>query len=186
MPDKKIVLLEQIEPKILLVRDERIILDVDLAALFGVTTKRLNEQVKRNQVRFPPTFMFKLTESKKAEVVANCDHLGNLKYSSQIPNAFTEHGAIMAASILNSPIAVEVSIFVVKAFVKLRQLALNHQEIQRKLTDLERTVSGHDDAIQQIVAALRQLMVPKEESKPKRRIGFHAIKDDGIEPKGKK
>ena len=91
-----------------------------------------------------------------------------------------------AASTLNTPRAVEVSIFVVQAFVKLRQFASNHKEIQQKLTDLERTVSGHDDAIQQIVVALRQLMTPKDESKPKRRIGFHVIKDDGTDAKGKK
>jgi hypothetical protein len=109
---------------------------------------------------------------EKEEVVANCDHLAKLKFSPQLPNAFTEHGAIMAATILNSPRAVEVSVFVVRAFVKLRQLALTHKELAAKLDELERKVTGHDDAIRQLVVAIRQLMAPPPEAKPKRRIGF--------------
>ena len=98
-------------------------LDTDLADLYGVTTKRLNEQVRRNRERFPKDFLFQLTETEKAEVVANCDHLTKLKFSPNPPYAFTEHGAIMAASVLNSPSAVEVSVYVVRAFVQLRELA---------------------------------------------------------------
>ncbi|MDA8090652.1 MAG: ORF6N domain-containing protein [Nitrospiraceae bacterium] len=90
---------EMIEKKILFIRGEKVMLDMDLAVLYGVTTKRLNEQVKRNRARFPEDFMFQLTESEKAEVVANCDHLKKLKFSPNLPYAFTEHGAIMAATI---------------------------------------------------------------------------------------
>ncbi|HJV48929.1 MAG TPA: ORF6N domain-containing protein, partial [Geothrix sp.] len=97
--------------RILTVRGQRVLLDADLAELFGVTTKRLNEQVKRNADRFPLDFMFRLTAKEKAEVVANCDHLQRLKFSPVIPCAFTEHGAVMAASVLNSPEAIQASVF---------------------------------------------------------------------------
>src|SRR2546422_4621103 len=95
--------LQKIAPLIHEIRRERVILDADLAAIYGVTTKRLNEQVKRNADRFPPDFSFQLTEPEKAEVVANCDHLARLKFSPVLPRVFTEHGAIMAANVLNSP-----------------------------------------------------------------------------------
>ena len=95
---------------------------MDLAELYGVSTKRLNEQVKRNRDRFPGDFMFRLTAKEKAEVVANCDHLTKLKFSPNEPFAFTEHGAIMAANILNSKRAIDMGLLVVRAFVKLRQL----------------------------------------------------------------
>ncbi len=108
---KSIVPVERVEKTILLIRSQKVILDADLARLYGVTTKRLNEQVKRNRDRFPADFMFQLSAEEKAEVVANCDHLSNLKFSKALPFAFTEHGAIMAASVLNTPQAVEASIF---------------------------------------------------------------------------
>jgi len=167
-----IVIVDQIEPKILTIRGHKVLLDNDLAALYGVATKRLNEQVKRNHARFPPAFMFALTPEEKAEVVANCDHLSKLKFSPKLPNVFTEHGVVMAASILNTPRAVEVNIFVVQVFVKLRQFAMKHQEILKKLADLERKVGANDEAIQHILLALRQLMTPPVQSSPKRRIGF--------------
>ena len=99
-----------IEGKIFAIRGEKVMLDADLAALYGVTTKRLNEQVKSNRDRFPEDFMFQLTGKEKEEVVAVCDHLKKLKYSASLPYAFTEHGAIMLASVLNSPVAVRASI----------------------------------------------------------------------------
>ena len=104
---KELIPIDMIERKILLIRGEKVMLDADLAALYGVTTKRLNEQVKRNRERFPNDFMFQLTEEEKAEVVANCDHLKRLKFSPALPYAFTEHDAIMLASVLNSPLAVQ-------------------------------------------------------------------------------
>ena len=110
MADKQsIVPVGKIENRILLIRGEKVIIDADLAEFYGVPTKRLNEQVKRNAGRFPDDFMFQLEKDEKAEVVANCDHLENLKYSKSLPYAFTEHGAIMAASVLNSPRAIEIS-----------------------------------------------------------------------------
>jgi hypothetical protein len=119
--EKSIVPAGKIENRILLIRGEKVIIDADLAEFYGVATKRLNEQVKRNVNRFPADFMFQLTKEEKSEVVANCDHLKNLKYSKTLPYAFTEHGAIMAASVLNMQRAIEVSVFIVRAFVKFRQ-----------------------------------------------------------------
>ncbi|MDY6839695.1 MAG: ORF6N domain-containing protein [Thermodesulfobacteriota bacterium] len=101
-----IVPVEQVERTILLVRGQKVILDTDLAELYGVTTKRLNQQVRRNTKRFPSDFMFRLSAGEKAEVVANCNHLSKLKFSRSLPHAFTEHGAIMAASVLNTPRAI--------------------------------------------------------------------------------
>jgi hypothetical protein len=156
--------------RILIVRGQRVMLDADLAALYGVTTKRFNEQVKRNLARFPAEFMFQLTGEEKRYVVANCDHLSRLKYSPHAPYAFTEHGAIMAATILNSPKAVEMSVFVVRAFVELREWLSTHREIAEKLDYLERKVSSHDQALAGIIDAIRQLTTPPP---PKHRpIGF--------------
>jgi len=107
---KAIISAARIEQSILVIRGEKVMLDADLAVLYGVTTKRLNEQVKRNRDRFPKDFIFQLTEREKREVVANCDHLKRLKFSLGLPYAFTEHGAIMLATVLNSPIAVKASI----------------------------------------------------------------------------
>jgi hypothetical protein len=122
-----------------------------------VTTKRLNEQVGRNPERFPDDFMFRLTYEEKNEVVANCDHLSKLKYSQALPRAFTEHGAIMVASVLNSHRAVEASIFVVRAFVRLRRLLATHDELARKLAQLEHIVASHDSRIIEIIEAIRML-----------------------------
>src|SRR5436190_23228056 len=105
--DKKIVLVDRIEPLIQSIRGQNVILDIDLAALYGVATKRLNEQVRRNRNRFPDDFVIQLTAVEKNQVVANCDHLARLRFSPKLPYAFTEHGAIMAANVLSSPLAVE-------------------------------------------------------------------------------
>jgi hypothetical protein len=161
---------ERIEQTILLIRGHRVMLDTDLAALYGVTTKRLNEQVKRNKKRFPVDFMFQLTAWEKAEVVAKCDHLTRLKFSPAKPFAFTEHGALMVASVLNSERAVEVSVYIVRAFVKLRELLGAHKELAQKLAQLERRVESHDDHIHSLFEAIRQLMEPP--ASRARRIGF--------------
>jgi phage regulator Rha-like protein len=149
----------------------------DLAILYGVSTKRLNEQVKRNRDRFPMDFMFQLTENEKAEVVANCNHLKRLKFSPNLPYAFTEHGAIMLAAVLNSPVAVQASIQVVRAFVKLRQMLATNKELAHKLDQLERKIEEHDEEIKAIFNAIRQLMTPLE--KPKRKIGFKRGEEKG-------
>jgi len=168
---KAIIVIGNIEQRILLIRGEKVIIDADLAEFYGVATKRLNEQVKRNKNRFPDDFMFQLIAEEKAEVVANCDHLSKLKFSKALPYAFTEHGAIMAASVINSPIAIEMSVFVVRAFVKLRQTIAQHKELARKIAQLERGLSEHDSQIQSLFQAIKQLLNPKLPPK-KRRIGF--------------
>ena len=115
--------------KIIIIRDKRIMIDRDLAELYGVPTKRMNEQVKRNLKRFPPDFMFQLTSEEKDEVVANCDHLASLKFSPNLPYAFTEHGAVMIASVLNSKIAIAVNIQIVRVFTRMREMLLTHKDI---------------------------------------------------------
>ena len=127
--------IELIATKILVIRGHRVMIDADLAELYGVPTKRLNEQVKRNPRRFPDDFMFQLTEAEKQEVVANCDHLNKLKFSSALPFAFTEHGAIQAANVLNSPQAAEVGVYVVRAFVRLRVLLASNKELAQRLSE---------------------------------------------------
>ena len=163
---------ERIERAILLIRGHKVMLDTDLAHLYGVTTKRLNEQVKRNRNRFPADFMFQLTSKEKAEVVANCDHLTKLKFSPAKPYAFTEHGAVMVASVLNSKRAIEVSIYIVRAFVKVREVLGAHRELAQKLTELEKRVESHDTHIRSLFDAIRQLMEPT--ATKSRRIGFKA------------
>ena len=142
-----------------------------MAEFYGVETKRLNEQVKRNINRFPEDFMFQLTGQEKDEVVANCDHLDKLKYSSYLPYAFTEHGALMAASVLNTPKAIEVSVFVIRAFVNIRKLLVDNKELQRKISNIEKKLTEHDDQIVELVHIIHQLI--NSELPPKsRRIGF--------------
>ena len=160
--------LTRIEQRILLMRGQKTILDTDLANLYGVATKRLNEQVKRNQARFPAEFMFQLTKEEKQQVVANCDHLTNLKFSRTNPYAFTELGVIMAANVLNSEQAIEVSLLIVRTFVKLRQMLSSHQKLRQKVEELE---EKYDEQFQIIFKVIKQLMDPEIE-RNERSIGF--------------
>ena len=166
----KLLPVGQIAQRILWIRERKIILDADLAELYGTQTKRLNEQIKRNRDRFPDDFIFQLTADEKSEVVANCDHLERLKYSPRLPYAFTEHGALMVAAVLNTPRAVDVSVYVVRAFVKLREILAFNKNLAAKLTELEQRVSIHDATIGELIDAIRQLMAP--EPGKKRSIGF--------------
>ena len=173
--DKDIIPIDLIEEQIFTIRNKRVMLDADLAKLYGVTTARLNEQVRRNQERFPEDFVFVLSNhelmdlmSQNATSKSKPAGRGGRRKPTRV---FTEHGAIMAASVLNSPRAVEVSVFVVRAFVKLRELTTAHKEIRQKLSELERKVAGHDQAIAGLINAIRELMTPPEPKK-KRSIGF--------------
>jgi hypothetical protein len=170
---KTVVKVGSIQQRILLIRGEKVIVDTDLAEFYGVPTKALNQAVRRNMDRFPADFMFQLNKNEKIEVVTNCDHLQKLKYSPVNPLVFTEHGAIMAASILNSARAVEVSLFIVRAFVALRRAISGHKELARKITQLERKLTDHDDQIIAIIQAIKELSGPQPVPK-KRRIGFHS------------
>jgi hypothetical protein len=165
---------------ILLLRGRRILLDEALAKLYGVTTKRLNEQVRRNRGRFPPDFLFRLTVD---EVTALRSHFATSKNAPSgrggrrhVPYAFTEHGAIMAAVVLNSPRAVEMSIYVVRAFVQLREELASNRELAKRLDQLEAQIeaklASHDESIAAIISAIRELT---NQPTPKRRaIGFTA------------
>lgn len=172
-----LVPVESIAQSILVLRGQKVILDTDLAALYGVTTKRFNEQVRRNLERFPGDFMFQLSE---AEWVALRSQFATLKtgrgqHRKYLPYAFTEHGAIMAATILNSPRATEVSVYVVRAFVQLRELLAGNKELAAKLAELEarlgRKLDSHDQAIAGLIDAMRELMRPPQPAK-KQPIGF--------------
>jgi hypothetical protein len=134
--------------KILSIRGIKVMIDVDLAELYGLPTKRLNEQVKRNSRRFPEDFMFQLTKSEKDELVAKCDHLNKLKFSSNLPYAFTEHGAVMLASVLNSERAVEVNVQIVRIFIKVREILLTHKDILLKIEQIEKKLTDHNERIQ--------------------------------------
>ncbi len=170
MVTTKLTALPRVENIILLMRGERVILDADLADLYGVSTGVLNQAVKRNKKRFPEDFLFQLTENEKTEVITICDNLNKLKYYRGLPYAFTEHGAVMAASVLNSNRAIEISVFVVRAFVKLRETLTSHKQIAHKLSLLENKVAKHDTQIISLLNAIRQLMNPPHSEKKK--IGF--------------
>ena len=161
----------QVESRILLIRGKKVIIDADLAEYYFVPTKRLNEQVKRNKARFPADFVFQLTREEKALVIEACPHLAKLRQTRSLPHAFTEHGAIMAATVLNSEQAVEMSVFIVRAFVKLREALIDHEGIARKIEALEVKIAKHDGQILSLVKAIRQLISPKSVPK-KRQIGF--------------
>lgn len=167
---------ERINSKILVIRGERVVIDSDLSDLYGVPTKVLNQAVKRNLARFPEDFMFRLTSREKTEVVTNCDHLIQLKFSPVLPYAFTEHGAIQAANVLNSIRAAEMSVHVVRAFIRLRRLLASNAELAKKFDELERRVerrlSDQDGAILDIVKAIRQLTASPTAEPKRRPIGF--------------
>jgi len=165
---------EDVGQWILIIRGQRAMLDSDLARLYGVSTKRLNEQVKRNRGRFPADFMFRLTVKEKMEVVANCDHLRRIKFSPALPYAFTEHGAVMLASVLNSSVAVQASVKVVRAFVRLRKVLAASTELAEKLDALEQK---YDVQFRAVFDAVRQLMKPTP-IPPSRRIGFLRTNED--------
>lgn len=174
-------MLPRIEGRIQVIRGLRVMIDADLADLYGVPTKALNQAVKRNAGRFPPDFMFQLDAAERAEVVTNCDHLHKLKFSRARPYAFTEYGAVALANVLASAQAVEMGIYVVRAFVRLRQAASLHEDLAKRLIELEekteRLELSHDtfsrntrNQLRQVFEALRELMTPPDP--PKRPIGF--------------
>ncbi len=150
-----------VQPRILVIRGQRVMLDRDLADVYGVSTKRLNEQVKRQGDRFPEDFMFQLTEGEasnlRSQFATSSSAWGGRRYR---PFAFTEHGAVMAASVLQTPTAVRASIFVVRAFIRLRELLASNAELARKLAELEQRMVGHDRQFLVVLDAIRKLMEP--------------------------
>jgi phage regulator Rha-like protein len=169
-----VIPVERIERAILSIRGEKVMLDSDLAELYGVETKRLNEQVRRNLSRFPPDFMFQLTSQEWESLRSQFATLKRGEHRKYLPCAFTEHGALMLANVLNSERAAQTSVQVVRAFVRLRQMLASNAELARKLAALE---NKYDAQFKVVFDAIRQLMSPPE---PKRReIGFHVKYDEG-------
>ena len=175
------ILIERVGRKILLIRGHKVMLDSDLAELYGVTTKRLNEQVRRNMSRFPSDFMFQLTSEEgkslrsqaailnlRSQFATSSSGYGGRRY---LPLVFTEQGVAMLSSVLNSERAIQVNIVIMRVFVKLKQVLTTHRTLARKLAELERRLEGHDQHIQSLFDAIRQLMITPEPSR--RRIGFH-------------
>ena len=168
-----IILAKRVGSKILVLRNQKVILDADLAELYDVPVRQLNQQVKRNLHRFPPDFRFKLSgaeyENLRSQNVISSSEHGGRRY---VPHAFTEHGAIMAASVLNSKRAIEMSIFVVRAFVQMRQSLAMNQHVIAKLAELEARLDSHDEEIHDLVEAIQELLAPLPANN--RRIGFEA------------
>lgn len=171
MNPSALVVTRKVGSKILVLRNQKVILDSDLAELYGVSVKQLNQQVKRNRERFPSDFLFTLTSAEytdlKSQNATSSSKHGGRRY---LPNAFTEHGAIMAATVLNSKRAIEMSVFVVRAFVRMREAILDNQRIAAKLDELENRLDAHDGSIEELVEAIRELIAPLPASN--RRIGF--------------
>jgi hypothetical protein len=161
----------ELESAIYSIRGQRVLLDSVLAAIYGTSTMRLNEQFRRNRQRFPNDFAFQLTREEFTNLISqnaiSSSHGGRRK----LPWVFTEHGAIMLASVLNSPIAVHASVRVVRAFIRLREMILGNAELAARLKDLERRLDSHDEAIIELFAVLKEFLEPP--AKPERKIGFH-------------
>jgi hypothetical protein len=173
---RAIVLAGRIESRIFLIRGCKVMLDSDLAVLYHVSTKRPNEQVKRNRERFPEDFMLQLTPEEtgtlRSQFATSNRRRGGRRYR---PYAFTEHGAVMLASVLNSAVAIRASIQVVRAFIRLGEITSTQEELQRKLTELEKRIEGHDEHIAALFKAIRRLMRPPH--KPRKQIGFSPSAD---------
>ena len=169
--------IEEIAQRILILRGKRVLLDTDLAAFYGVVTKAFNQQVRRNLGRFPPDFLFQLNDEENMALRSQFVTLknGRGQHRKYLPLAFTEHGAIMAAAILNSQRATEVSVHVVRAFIELRNLVVGNKDLASKLKRLERKVDSHDQAITGLIDSMRQILAPPDPKK--RSIGF-VIPDD--------
>jgi phage regulator Rha-like protein len=157
--------------RVLFVRHQRVMLDSDIAQLYGVPVKRLNEQIKRNQQRFPSDFVFQLSPKEhsllRSQIATSKKPRGGRRY---LPFAFTEHGALMAATVLNSDRAIQMSVFVVRAFVRLREMLAANRQMAAKIYELETRLDTHDSAIQELLAAIKDLMMP--EDPPRHPIGF--------------
>jgi len=160
--------IERIEQAIFLIRNQKIMIDADLADLYGVTTKALNQAVKRNEKRFPPDFAFRLTKEERDELVTNCDRFERLKHSSVMPRGFTEQGVSMLSSVLNSETAIQVNIQIMRAFTKLRQLLSTHEEMKKKIEAMEKK---YDESFKIVFEAIKQLIETDDKPK-KKRIGY--------------
>ncbi len=170
MTKEIVVHTQEVARKIFLMRGHRVMIDRDLAELYEVSTKALNQAVKRNGSRFPDDFMFQLTQDETRQLVTNCDRFTSLKHASTTPYAFTEQGVAMLSSVLKSERAAQVNISIMRAFVRIRELVLSNKVILQKLESLERKYATHDVKIETLFEEMREFMT--EPKKPARRIGF--------------
>jgi hypothetical protein len=168
---KAVIPIERIASAILMLRDQRVMLDYDLAVLYGVETRALKQAVRRNPDRFPNDFMFELSEQEIDTVVSQFVIPNRRRFGGAKPMAFTEQGIAMLSSVLNNERAIKVNIAIMRAFVKLRQVLDTNRELAQKFSELEQRVGKHDEEIAAILEAIRQLMAPPE--KARREIGFH-------------
>lgn len=157
--------------KIIVLRDKKVMIDRDIAELYGVTTKRLNEQVKRNLKRFPEDFMFQITKEEKTELILQFEHLNGLKFSPVLPYVFTEHGAVMLASVLNSEKAIEVNIQIVRVFTQIRQMLTDNTELRLEIEKIKKKVDNHSKNIEVIFQYLDELLEKKEKPIVRKQIG---------------
>jgi hypothetical protein len=172
-----------VEDRILTLRGQRVILDADLARIYGVATHRFNEAVKRNLDRFPEDFMFRLSEMEWTELKSLTSQIAILKpgrgrHQKFAPRAFTEHGALMAANLLKSARAAEMSVYVIRAFVRMRAEAGRNQDLMRRLAEIEKTLIGHDGALRELYNKIRPLLTPPPDP-PRPEMGFH-IREDTV------
>jgi regulator of replication initiation timing len=158
--------------KIIVLRGKKVMIDKDMAELYGVTTKRLNEQVKRNPKRFPDDFMFQITKEEKEEIILNFEHLNGLKFSPVLPYVFTEHGAVMLASVLNSEKAIEVNVQIVRVYTRIRQMLTDNTELRLAIEKLERKAENNTKNIEVVFKYFDELTAKKENPKPRTKIGF--------------
>jgi len=167
-----LISVEVITSRIFEIRGRKVMLDKDLALLYGVTTRRLNEQVKRNIKRFPGDFMFQLTKAEKDELVAICDRFNSMKHSTAQPHAFTEQGVAMLSGVLNSDRAIMVNIQIMRAFIQLRRMLLTNRDLRRKIEEMERK---YDKQFAVVFKAIRELLEPPA-VKERKIIGFRVEK----------
>jgi hypothetical protein len=172
--NESLIPVERIERAILLIRGQKVMIDSDLADLYGVTTKRLNEQVRRNLRRFPDDFMFQLTAPEADRIRSQFATLktGRGKHRKYLPLAFTEQGVAMLSSVLRSDRAIEVNIAIMRAFVRLRRILATHKNLAKKLEQLEKQLGDHDEKFRVVFEAIRQLMQSPPPPDKRRRIGF--------------
>ncbi len=161
--------------KIIEMRDKKVMVDTDLAELYGVTTKRLNEQVKRNIKRFPEDFMFQITKDEKDSLISQFEHLNKLKFSSALPYAFTEHGAVMLASVLNSDKAIEVNIQIVRVFTEIRELLASNLNLRLEVEKIKKKVDHQDKNIEVIFRYFDELL--EQQQQPRKEIGYKISKE---------
>ena len=173
LPDQLII------NKIIIIRDRKVMIDRDLAELYGVTTKRLNEQVKRNFKRFPDDFMFQITSPEKEQIISHFEHLKSLKFSTVLPYVFTEHGAVMLASVLNSDKAIAVNIQIVKVFTQVRQLLSDTTELRLEIEKIKQKVDNQNKNIEVVFRYFGDFLSRKQELKSRKQIGYKIHKRKG-------